>query len=280
MSIHSLLFIFLAVPGFSQLTHLKKVQDCLLNSDCSSLIVAAHRQGYQGTFENSLWAFHQHLGKDTDALELDLRETRDGALILMHDEKVDRTTDGKGKVSGMTLAQIQRLKIKGLSEYPPTFEQIAYLAQGQFFLVIDVKSASVRKVWEAIKRGGLERQAIIFVDKNREYYEINKLLAQGEDPLFMPRLRESMSAAQLMDFFFKNPRFVHIDMETLNPTNLDAIRQRGAHAYMHFPSLAATSELRQAGLELLKQGVHFFDHDNVNKVYEALAERRVGAGSR
>lgn len=72
-------------------------------------LVIAHRGG-AGIFpENTLFAFQQTWKMGVDILEMDLRETADGALVLLHDKTVDRTTDGSGEVSQKTLAEIKQL---------------------------------------------------------------------------------------------------------------------------------------------------------------------------
>lgn len=264
----------LAATGLAQAGSIGRVRGCLIDPSCQRMIVAAHRQGYKDTFENSSWAIRRHLDGDTDMLEMDVRETRDRELVLMHDSSVDRTTTGTGKVRRLRLAEIKRLKIKGLDEPPPTLEEVADLVRGRIFVFLDVKEASLDKVWEVVKRRGIADQAIIFVDRRQEYDEINDLLASGERIQFMPRLREGESVANLMDSFRSAPPFLHIDETTLRPEILREIRARHAHAYMHFPAAGSAAGLRAAGLSLLRQGVHFFDHDEVHKVYEALADAR------
>ena len=52
--------------------------------------------------ENTLLSFKRAIDVGVDWIEFDLRESKDGVLVVIHDETVDRTTDGKGKVSDMT----------------------------------------------------------------------------------------------------------------------------------------------------------------------------------
>lgn len=274
MRVSLLLLGALAAPSFASAGRLEAVRACLLDPSCQRLIVAAHRQGYKDTFENSLWVVSQHLDKDTDMLEMDVRETYDGHLILMHDSRIDRTTTGRGKVSWLTLADIRKTRIKGLDEPPPTLAEVAEAVRGRIFLFLDIKDAPVDKVWALVKRHGLSDQAILFVDETGEYDELNELLDSGERVLFMPRLREGQSAAELMDSFRSAPPFLHIDETTLTPETLRAVGARRAHAYMHFPAASSAAGLRAAGLALMGQGVHFFDHDEAHKVYEALADVR------
>jgi glycerophosphoryl diester phosphodiesterase len=72
-------------------------------------LVIAHRGG-AGLFpENTLYAFEQSWKMGVDVLELDVRETADGKLVVMHDRTIDRTTDGSGQISDMTLETVKKL---------------------------------------------------------------------------------------------------------------------------------------------------------------------------
>jgi glycerophosphoryl diester phosphodiesterase len=71
--------------------------------------LCAHRGGMATHPENTLPAFREALRLGAHMIEFDLRLTRDGALALMHDAKVDRTTDGTGRFSDMTLDELRRL---------------------------------------------------------------------------------------------------------------------------------------------------------------------------
>jgi glycerophosphoryl diester phosphodiesterase len=71
--------------------------------------VIAHRGGRGLWPENTLYAFEQAAALGVDVLEMDLRRTRDGELVVLHDESVDRTTDGQGSVGAFTLAQLKQL---------------------------------------------------------------------------------------------------------------------------------------------------------------------------
>lgn len=72
-------------------------------------LVIAHRGG-AGIFpENTLYAFEKSWKLGADVLELDVRETADGKLVVMHDRTVDRTTDGSGQISELTLETVKKL---------------------------------------------------------------------------------------------------------------------------------------------------------------------------
>jgi len=101
-------------------------------------LLSAHRGGMNLGPENTLAAYRNAFAYEMDFIEIDVRETLDGVFISMHDDAVDRTTDGTGKVAELTWAQIQLLNAadfepwKG-SEYDPArvprLEEILELAR-------------------------------------------------------------------------------------------------------------------------------------------------------
>lgn len=80
----------------------------------AGVFVVAHRgchnaspqQGLEAAPENSLAALEHCVRLGVDMMELDVRRSADGALVVIHDATVDRTTDGRGKVADLTLAQL------------------------------------------------------------------------------------------------------------------------------------------------------------------------------
>lgn len=72
------------------------------------LEVHAHRGGAGLAPENTLAAFRKALELGVDALEMDLHVTRDGVVVVIHDESLDRTTDGRGGVGDLTFEEVKR----------------------------------------------------------------------------------------------------------------------------------------------------------------------------
>jgi glycerophosphoryl diester phosphodiesterase len=71
--------------------------------------VFAHRGGAALAPENTIVAFERGLALGADGIELDVRLSRDGSVVVHHDATVDRTTDGSGAVSGLTADELTRL---------------------------------------------------------------------------------------------------------------------------------------------------------------------------
>ncbi|MEW5854592.1 MAG: glycerophosphodiester phosphodiesterase family protein [Myxococcota bacterium] len=97
------------------------VRACLVDPGCQTRMISAHRGLRTRAPENTLAAYRDAVEAGADVLETDIRATADGELVLMHDDTVDRTTDGTGEVASMTWAQIQALTVHNHDD--PSAEQ-------------------------------------------------------------------------------------------------------------------------------------------------------------
>ena len=109
-----------------------------------SVVFVAHRGGIvPGYPENTLLAYRQAIALGVHAIEIDLRGTKDGEVVIMHDETVDRTTDGSGNVSDLTLTELRALDA-GNGERVPTYEEVLRLVAGTgVTLLLDIKQSRV-----------------------------------------------------------------------------------------------------------------------------------------
>lgn len=141
----------------------------------AGIIVVAHRgchnpapgHGMPAAPENSFAALDKCVALDIDVMEVDVRKTADGRLVLMHDEKVDRTTDGQGQLSGMTLAQVKALHLRDNGGGPqapvtdqrvPTLAEILARAGGEILFCLDVKEAIFPEVAAEVQKAGATAQ--------------------------------------------------------------------------------------------------------------------------
>lgn len=137
----------------------------------TDLTLIAHR-GFASVFpENTLVAINGAYDLGADGVETDVRLTRDGVPIIMHDETVDRTTNGSGAVAGLTLAQIQRLDAcskfgAGTTHCPvPTLDAVLKAARGRTKLLLHLQgaypTAGLRNVAQMIREAQLGDQVIV-----------------------------------------------------------------------------------------------------------------------
>ena len=142
------------------------------------LLIAAHRgchnpapgHALPSAPENSLMALDHCVTLGIDIMETDVRRTRDGYLVMVHDATVDRTTNGTGAVDHLTLAQIKALRLrdnegdKGTAltdQQVPTLDEILARAGDRIVLNLDIKDAIYAEVIDAVVRAGATDRVIV-----------------------------------------------------------------------------------------------------------------------
>lgn len=156
-------------------------------------MIIAHR-GYSGAFpENTLIALREAIKLGIDGIEVDARITSDGAVVLMHDETVDRTTNGTGKVRELTLAQIGALDAgswKGsdfVGEAVPTLLEALNQLPDDMVMYVEIKPAdAAREVVDVILKSGASERVVIcsfhasvIKEVSRLYPKLPKVLISG-----------------------------------------------------------------------------------------------------
>jgi glycerophosphoryl diester phosphodiesterase len=140
-----------------------------------STLVVAHR-GFSGEFpENTLIAFQKAIEVGSDMIEFDIRFSKDGHIVVMHDAALDRTTNGDGKVADHTLKELRGLDAGSkfspifAGEKIPTFQEVLELAKDRTLINIEIKNQDLgrfhieelaAKALGEVKRAGMERQVI------------------------------------------------------------------------------------------------------------------------
>lgn len=104
--------------------------------------VAAHRGSVSQAPENTLAAFRWAETVGADVIEADLRVTADGHLVVIHDKRVNRTTDGRGRVREMDLAELKRLDAGRGQTIPTLDEVLGFFTNSNARLLLDVKDSS------------------------------------------------------------------------------------------------------------------------------------------
>jgi glycerophosphoryl diester phosphodiesterase len=133
-------------------------------------MVIAHRGASSYAPENTLAAFDLAIQMGVSDLELDVHATSDGHLVVIHDDTVDRTTNGSGPVTGHTLAALAALDAgswfhpKFAGERIPTFTDVLERYQGRAHIHTELKGRSAdlsRRTVDLIRRLGMVKQVTI-----------------------------------------------------------------------------------------------------------------------
>lgn len=171
-----------------------------------NIFVAAHRGWSEKYPENTMLAFRAAAELGVDQIETDIRITSDGELVIIHDETVDRTTNGSGKVSDFTLAELRALDAgvyKGeefAGERIPTFEEFIEFSRSlpqmtfDFELKIyptagqeELSYSACDRVLAALDANGLSERSVVntFSGKLHEYI-YNKYGNKYKQHVFYP----------------------------------------------------------------------------------------------
>lgn len=134
----------------------------------------AHR-GFSGKYpENTMLAFKKAIEAGADGIELDVQLTKDGEIVIIHDETIDRTTDGKGLVADYTYEELCRFDASfiyrgqiGFNKIPTLREYLEFVKDKNIITNIELKTGIFEylgieeKVWELIQEYKVEDKVII-----------------------------------------------------------------------------------------------------------------------
>ncbi|MBS1661319.1 MAG: glycerophosphodiester phosphodiesterase family protein [Bacteroidetes bacterium] len=131
----------------------------------NKITVVAHRGDWRNAPENSLRAFTLAADMGVDMVELDLKKTKDGEIIILHDETLDRTTNTKGKPSDFTLAEIKTFHLRnGLGRVTnntiPTLREVMTALKGKVMVNLDKSYPYYPEAFAILKETGTLQQAV------------------------------------------------------------------------------------------------------------------------
>ena len=204
------------------------------------IVVVGHRGAAGLEPENTLRSFRRACELGVDRVETDVRLTRDGHLVCIHDPTVDRTTDGSGAVAEMTLEEVRRLDA-GMGERVPLLEEAIEAVRGRAVLQIELKgegtpAATVR----ALETAGTGPEEVVLASFHTEFLEEVRLLRPdlpvthlfGDPPLdFIDRAKRVGAGSISMPFRILSPEWVErvheagLEVRAYNPDNREEIKR-------------------------------------------------------
>lgn len=260
------------------------------------VMIFAHRGDWRMAPENSLKAFQNCIDEGLDGIEVDVQLTKDSILVVMHDQTLERTTTGKGKVSDYTYAELQDLYLKSpigvvTRQKIPTFEDVLKLAKGRILIQVDKWTKVKEHVIELAKKHDCLNHLVFRSSKDSEYVnrEFEGLLDKVN---YIPVLVcKGKGDSERLDDFLNNIQTLCIgvsfkseDFQVLDRMN--EISKKGFRVWLnslwadfnagHDDELA-TFDLESSYGWLLQQGANiiFTDHPMLLKDYLDKKGRRI-----
>ncbi|GHC68585.1 glycerophosphodiester phosphodiesterase family protein [Streptomyces flavofungini] len=198
-----------------------------------AVMTAAHRGQWREAPENSLAALRAAFADGAEIVEADIRLTKDGVPVLMHDATVDRTTDGTGRVADLTHAQLRALRLReglGGRQAAPTGHRIPTLAEAMRaartsgLVNLDQAWKDREAVWRVLAETGTVRNGLF--KSGAPVPEVRAFRARHPDALYM-HLVDDTNAASAAEFGTDRPPAFEVVFDDVGDAVADAAFLRG-----------------------------------------------------
>lgn len=196
----------------------------------NGFIVIAHRGSHLVKPENSIAAIEEAIELGADYVEIDLRTTRDGHLVLIHNETVDHTTSGKGRIQDLNLDEVAKLALNAKDGHLyslPSFMEALKACKNRINIYLDFKQADVAQAYEEIKAAGMEKQVLVYINKAEQYTAWRALAPQM--PL-MSGLPRQIKKEDLITFLDKMP--LEATDNISDPVLVAALKESGLAVFL------------------------------------------------
>ena len=184
--------------------------------------ITAHRGSFLEAPENTLSAIETAASELADYAEIDVRATKDGVVVLLHDDSLKRTTGVDKKIWDVTYEETQSFDVGSwlsdqyLDERIPTLDEIIKFADGKIMLNIEIKSAEqnpdlVESVVKIIKDNHFENQCVISTFNYIDLFRIKTLDPDIKTGIIMTVAYANYTHLSNVDFYSMNARFLTRD---------------------------------------------------------------------
>jgi len=195
------------------------------------VVAIAHRGEHLERPENTMPAFEEAIRVGADYIEVDVRTTADGKLVLSHDATVERCTNGHGEVAKMTFDEIRALDA-GVRKGPafagtkvPTFDEVLDLARGKIGIYVDVKQVAAKELVRHIEDHGMTDHVVIYSGRiSKEIQDINPKLK------IMPESVSAQVAESLIAAL--HPKVIAFGARDFTPEIIAIVKRGNAEIYV------------------------------------------------
>jgi glycerophosphoryl diester phosphodiesterase len=241
---------------------------CAYDSACTDKMALGHR----GTGSYNLWATENTLASyeyawqmGADSIEIDVRKTRDSALVIMHDGTVTKTAYGAKAIEDMTLAEVKALRVRSLNpDMPrqtiPTFRETLEFLKGKTLIDVDMKTDDMTAIINEIADAGMLNAAYIGGIGS----VAQAILARSVNPdiAIMPKIA-TLDEAEAFILNAGPIAFFEIEYENATPELVDYIHSSGIK--VHLNSLGTYDLLGKAGFrKVFDRGADIIQTDRLD----------------
>jgi len=149
------------------MTRAERIRAKLESSDRDYVFVVMHRGDWRHAPENSVGAIKGAINHGADIVEIDVAKTKDGRYVLLHDDVIDRVTNGKGACADYTLEELKKFRLrssdgKTLTNYRIlSLEEAFNITRGKILVNLDKFPRDPKGIAECVRRCGMEREVVL-----------------------------------------------------------------------------------------------------------------------
>jgi glycerophosphoryl diester phosphodiesterase len=244
--------------------------------------VVAHRGASKFAPENTLAAFRKAVAMGVEYIELDIRLTRDGEPVILHDSTVDRTTNGTGYIADMTLAEARALDA-GTWFSPafadltiPTLDEALQIMANNVCVFWDTKAIPSKRIIATFQKYGFDRDCLVITysarGPKRRPKSTRRLLSLWPDAPIMPLVKKAADIQRILENT-PQARAVIVMRNHLSVALIEAAHKEGL--------LVATSTLVQVDTPkhhrtVINSGADLIMLDNIDDFHAVLNGMKEG----
>lgn len=206
-------------------------------------VVFAHRGASKYAPENTIAAFELAVEQGADAIELDAKLSADGKVVVIHDQTVDRTTNGTGRVNKLTLSEMKEFDAgsffdsKFSTERIPTLDEVFEIVGRRIFINVELTNYAsqndelVPLVAEIVKRHGIQNNILFSSFAPANLRRARQLLP--EVPVGLLALTGVMGALNRSRYFLNlSPKILHPYLADVNSRLVEREHERGRRVHV------------------------------------------------
>lgn len=219
----------------------------------TKILKIAHRGAKGYAPENTLMAFQKAIEMGVDGIELDVHVSLDGAIVVIHDETIDSTTNGKGGVNKLSLQEIQSFEINETNrERIPTLEEVFDLVNQQCFINIELKSYETADAVVALIEKYVSKKNWNYTDYLVSSFDWNAL----QQVCFLnDKIRIGVLTATDLDLAIAFAKF---------------IKAKSIHPYLHLLTKENTLTMQEKGFQVFSWTVN--EMEDIQKMKSLLVD--------
>ena len=213
-------------PQF-ELCRAELIEQLIFNAEDERVLIVAHRGAHDITPENSLSGIRRAAKLGAAVVELDVRRTSDGVYVLMHDETIDRTTNGTGEIADLSFETVGSLRLLSAdgevtNETVPTLADALETSKNLIWIMLDSKvddPSSIQEIGQIVNGAGMGRQVVLYD------YAPETLMAYKEAIPEARVMLRSKNVADISDYVSRyTPDIYHLEPEWISVEIADKFR--------------------------------------------------------